>query len=79
MTDKDGTVFHFIVEGNLISDVTKIPPEVNIHTHAHTHIYIYACILCVSIDFIRLIQLSTDLTQHKFVFRNCMLYPVGMT
>ncbi|XP_050396083.2 WD repeat-containing protein 11 [Patella vulgata] len=27
MTDKDGTVFHFIVEGSSISDVTKIPPE----------------------------------------------------
>ncbi|CAL1537683.1 unnamed protein product [Lymnaea stagnalis] len=27
MTDKDGTVFHFIVEGATISDVTKIPPE----------------------------------------------------
>ncbi|XP_025096054.1 WD repeat-containing protein 11-like [Pomacea canaliculata] len=27
MTDKDCTVFHFIVEGNAISDVTKIPPE----------------------------------------------------
>ena len=28
MTDKEGTVFHFIVEGTAISDVTKIPPEV---------------------------------------------------
>ena len=28
MTDKEGTVFHFIVEGAGISDVTKIPPEV---------------------------------------------------
>ncbi|XP_005089399.1 WD repeat-containing protein 11 [Aplysia californica] len=27
MTDKEGTVFHFIVEGTAISDVTKIPPE----------------------------------------------------
>ncbi|XP_076467443.1 WD repeat-containing protein 11-like [Babylonia areolata] len=27
MTDKDCTVFHFIVEGSAISDVTKIPPE----------------------------------------------------
>ncbi|GFO31567.1 WD repeat-containing protein 11 [Plakobranchus ocellatus] len=27
MTDKEGTVFHFIVEGTGISDVTKIPPE----------------------------------------------------
>ncbi|KAK3729030.1 hypothetical protein RRG08_005403 [Elysia crispata] len=27
MTDKEGTVFHFIVEGAGISDVTKIPPE----------------------------------------------------
>ncbi|XP_059139612.1 WD repeat-containing protein 11-like [Physella acuta] len=27
ITDKDGTVFHFIVEGAAISDVTKIPPE----------------------------------------------------
>lgn len=30
MTDKEGTVFHFIVEGTAISDVTKIPPEVRI-------------------------------------------------
>ena len=28
MTDRDCTVFHFIVEGSAISDVTKIPPEV---------------------------------------------------
>ncbi|KAH9489673.1 WD repeat-containing protein 11, partial [Bulinus truncatus] len=27
MTDKEGTVFHFIVEAAAISDVTKIPPE----------------------------------------------------
>lgn len=27
MTDKDCTVFHFIVEGSAITDVTKIPPE----------------------------------------------------
>ncbi|XP_071090050.1 WD repeat-containing protein 11-like isoform X1 [Haliotis cracherodii] len=32
MTDKDGTVFHFIVEGSLISDVTKIPPESGLST-----------------------------------------------
>ncbi|XP_041368583.1 WD repeat-containing protein 11-like [Gigantopelta aegis] len=32
MTDKDGTVFHFIVEGNLISDVTKIPPDSGLST-----------------------------------------------
>lgn len=29
MTDRDCTVFHFIVEGSAISDVTKIPPEVS--------------------------------------------------
>ena len=28
MTDKDGTIFHFIVQGSAISDVTKIPAEV---------------------------------------------------
>ncbi|ESP00415.1 hypothetical protein LOTGIDRAFT_140712, partial [Lottia gigantea] len=32
MTDKDGTVFHFIVEGSSISDVTKIPPESGLGT-----------------------------------------------
>ena len=36
MTDKEGTVFHFIVEGTAISDVTKIPPEVTTFSQTDT-------------------------------------------
>ncbi len=29
-TDQDGLLYHFIVEGNMIKDGSKIPPDVSI-------------------------------------------------
>ncbi len=42
-TDQDGLLYHFIVEGNLIKDGSKIPPDVRLYTDCSFPSFSFPC------------------------------------